>query len=112
MKKEISITGSISVALYLALVLYLHLEAKHCAEADGLWCGFGYLVAGFPWNWIFLSLADVFTPGNQASVDQKLLWGIFFASVVINSFVFYLVGRFIANAVVRLRAKMKFGGAT
>ena len=62
-------------------------------------------------NWIFLFPADAFMPELQPSVEQKLLGGTFIVSVAINSFIFYLVGRFISN-VVRLRANMKFNGAT
>jgi len=50
-------------------------------------------------------------PELQPSVEQNLPGGTFIVSVVINSFIFYLVGRFISN-VVRLRANMNFNGAT
>ncbi len=112
MKRRVSIAGSVLVAIYLAVVIYLHLDAEHCAEIDGLFCGFGYMVAGFPWNWILLSLADIFMPEHRPSVEQKFLWGIFFFSVTINSFILYLAGRFIGNVVSRVRSDMKSSGAT
>ena len=107
MRTSMSIPGSILVAFYLAVVLHLHLEAKHCAEIDGLWCGFGPLVAGFPWNWIVLFLVD---PQYQPSQKSYLM--IFIASVAINSLIIYFVGRFIANVVARLIVKLKLKGAT
>jgi hypothetical protein len=87
-----TIAGAISVAFYLAFVFYLHLAAKRCAGMDGLFCGFGYLIAGFPWIWMFLIIAEVFMPHHYPPVPENLLWGTLLASVVINSLIFYFGG--------------------
>ena len=112
MRRAISTAGLASVIFYLAVVLLLHLEAKHCGETDGLFCGLGYMIAGFPWAWIFLSLADAFLPEYSPAMEQQLFVGVCVASVIINTVIFYFIGRFIGKVIVRRRVGMLSNGAT
>lgn len=112
MKKRISIIGFVLAAFYLVIVLFLHLLVKHCIEIDGMFCGIWYAVAGLPWTWIFLSLADALLPEYPPAVEQKLFREIFFTSILINSLVIYLIGRFISNAIARRKMNFSSHSAT
>lgn len=100
MRKVISAAGLMSAAFYLSIVLFLYLEAKRCEGTSAMFCGMGYVVAGFPWTWLFLYLADVFMEEFQR-IEGPLFQRVFVASVLINSLVFYFTGRYVGNAIAR-----------
>jgi len=64
------------------------------------------VVAGFPWTWVLLSLADVYLPEYQPAIEGEVFDAVFFASVLMNSSILYLIGRYIGNAITRRKADL------
>ena len=100
MRKIISAAALMSAAFYLSIVLLLYLDAKDCEKTHAMFCDLGYVVAGLPWTWVFVSFGESLLQDYQL-IHLPLFQSVFVASVLINTLIFYFAGRFVGNAIAR-----------
>jgi hypothetical protein len=91
--KQLSRLGLILVGLFLLFAGFSIVSVEYCFRHDGIGCGFGYFLPGFPWNLLALGIPDGVFAWLGPKVGDVVFWMVQVVSCILNLYLAYWYGR-------------------